>query len=223
MIKNYSAQTRVRKESFSRSQARKEAPPYILEKYEELWRQIDTLDLMINYYDLAHGKRKNPPRESLLKLFTPEEQEKLKEKASHLNQFSYLKKRHLLVELRREQFTLRDSYKSQILRTTVEAYTPPTTSFFDTEIPVLPLGLCNNQPIDKKIFPLNHIPEPQDFSEKELREVSSRIWKSPARPKLCFDFRRNGTYLRRFQIYENLVDDSITADVESTLHLSSPS
>ena len=91
MIKNYSAQTRVRKESFSRSQARKEAPPYILEKYEELWRQIDTLDLMINYYDLAHGKRKNPPRESLLKLFTPEEQEKLKEKASHLNQFSYLK------------------------------------------------------------------------------------------------------------------------------------
>lgn len=219
MIKNYSAQTRVRKESFSRSQARKEAPPYILEKYEELWREIDTLDLMINYYDLAHGKRKNPPRESLLNRFTPEEQEKLKEKASHLNQFSYLKKRHLLVELRREQFTLRDSYKSQISRTTIEAYTPPTTSFFDTEIPVLPLGLCNNQPIDKKIFPLNHIPEPQDFSEKELREVSSRIWKSPAQPKLCFDFREMEHIYEAFQIYENLVDDSITADIESTLHL----
>lgn len=219
MIKNYSAQTRVRKEPFSRAQARKEAPPYILKKYEELWREVDTLDLMINYYDLAHGKRKNPPRESLLNLFTPEEQEKLKEKASRLNQFSYLKKRHLLVELRREQFTLRDSYKSQILRTTVEAYAPPATFFFDTEIPVLPLGLCNNQPIDKKIFPLNHIPEPQDFSEKELREVSSRIWKPPAQAKLCFDFREMEHIYEAFQIYENLVDDSITADIESTLHL----
>lgn len=82
MIKNYSAQTRVHKESFSRAQARKEAPSYILERYETLWQEIDTLDLMINYYDLAHGKRKNP-RGPLLNLFTPEEQEKLKEKASH--------------------------------------------------------------------------------------------------------------------------------------------
>lgn len=114
---------------------------------------------------------------------------------------------------------MRDSYKPQVLRATVEAYTPPTTSFFDTEIPVLPLGLCNNQPIDKKIFPLNHIPEPQDFSEEELREVSSRIWEEPAQAKLCFDFREMEHIYEAFQIYENLVDDSITADIESTLNL----
>ena len=121
MIKDYAARTRIHKEPFSRTQARKEAPSYILERYEELWREIDRLDLIINFYDLAHGKRKNPPRETLLKLFTEEEQDQLKEASTHLNQFLYLKKRHLLVELRREQFTLRDSYKSQILRTTTEA------------------------------------------------------------------------------------------------------
>jgi hypothetical protein len=52
------------------------------------------LDLTINYYDLAHGKRKNPPREELLARFTPEQQSAIEEKATHWNQFKYLKMRH---------------------------------------------------------------------------------------------------------------------------------
>lgn len=218
MIKDHSARTRIRKEPFSRTQARKEAPSYILKRYEELWRQIDGLDLLINFYDLAHDKRKNPPREALLKLFTQEEQDQLKEASTHLNQFSYLKKRHLLVELRREQFTLRDSYKSQILRTTVESYSQPTTFFFDSEIPVLPLGLFNGQPIDYKIFPMNRIPEPSDFNDNDLSALSSRIWKAPAQSKLSFDFREIEHVYQAFQIYENLIDESMVANIESTLN-----
>ncbi|MBQ4122247.1 hypothetical protein IJD44_00760 [bacterium] len=67
---------------------------------------------MINFYDLAHNKRKLEPRPELINKFSPKEIEQIKEKAKHLNQYSYLKRRHLLVELRREQFTLRDSYKT---------------------------------------------------------------------------------------------------------------
>src|SRR5574344_1517306 len=218
MIKDYSARTRIHKEPFSRVQARKEAPSYILERYEELWRQIDELDLLINFYDLAHDKRKNPPRETLLKLFTKEEQDQLKEASTHLNQFSYLKKRHLLVELRREQFTLRDSYKSPIMRTAVESYSQPTTFFFDSEIPVLPLGLFNGQPIDYKIFPMNRIPEPSDFNDNDLSALSSRIWKAPAQSKLSFDFREIEHVYQAFQIYENLIDESMVANIESTLN-----
>lgn len=68
------APTRIRKETFSRSEARKLAPPYILAELERLWRQIDELDLTLNYYELLTGKRKNPPRDTLLAVFTPEEQ-----------------------------------------------------------------------------------------------------------------------------------------------------
>ena len=219
MIKNYSAQTRIQKETFSRPKARKEAPPYILEKLEFLWKEIDKLDLLINYYDLAHEKRKKPPRESLLNIFTEKEQNALRDSASDLSQFSYLKKRHLLVELRREQFTLRDSYRSQIMRTTAEAYAPPTSFFFDSEIPVLPLGLNNKKPIDMKIFPPKGIPEPANFSEEDLRLVSKRLWTNPTSSSFCFDFRQLEHVYQVFQIYETLVDDSLTSEVESTLTL----
>ena len=107
--------TKVSRKVFSRQEARQNAPSYLLEIFEELWTKIDELDLTLNYYDLKIGKRINQPREELLKRFSAEEQKRLKEKANHLNQYQYLKKRHELVELRREQYTLRDSYSETIL------------------------------------------------------------------------------------------------------------
>jgi len=70
---------------------------------------------MLNFYDLAHNKRKKPPREELLQRFTESQIETLKEKGEHLNSFTYLKMRHLLVELRRDQFGLQDNYKTPIM------------------------------------------------------------------------------------------------------------
>lgn len=49
---------RVPREVFSRAEVRRCAPPYLIEVFEDLWRQIDTLDLIINYYDFEHNKRK---------------------------------------------------------------------------------------------------------------------------------------------------------------------
>lgn len=219
MIRNYSVPTRVRKESFSREEAREEAPPLILERFEELWQEIDRLDLLINFYDLAHGKRKNPPRPELLQKFSQEEQNQIQELSTHLNQFSYLKRRHLLVEMRREQFTLRDSYKTQIMRSTTESYSPPSTLFFDSEIPVLPLGLRNDNELDKKIFSFSKMPEPSDFTEDELKQISQKLWTSPQQSSFSFDFRNLEHIYQIFQLYESFEDGALSAEIESTLSL----
>ena len=59
---------------FSRKEALAKCPDYLRESFVDLFRRIDELDLTINYYDLAHGRRKNPPRPELVARFTPEEQ-----------------------------------------------------------------------------------------------------------------------------------------------------
>lgn len=112
---NNAAATKVKREVFSRKEALAKCPDYLLDSFTNLFRQIDELDLTITYYELAHGRRKNPPREELLARFTEEEQNKLQEKAASWNQYRYLKSRHWLVELRREQYTFRDSYQQTIL------------------------------------------------------------------------------------------------------------
>ena len=73
------------KENFSRSLARKTADPESLRILESLWREIDTLDLELNYYDLIHGKRIKPPREELLNLFDEQTQPHLQESAAQLS------------------------------------------------------------------------------------------------------------------------------------------
>ena len=49
--------------------------------------------------------------------------------------------RHELVELRREQYTLRDSYKKIMFSQPTEDYTEPFTLDFDVSVDVFPLGL----------------------------------------------------------------------------------
>jgi hypothetical protein len=99
---------------------------------------------MINFYELRHGKRKNPPRDALLAKFSDEEQETMREAITHWNQYRYLKMRHQLVDLRREQYTLRDSYQTTIIPQ--GALTPiivEESPQIDCDITVLPLGTKN--------------------------------------------------------------------------------
>ena len=104
------APTKTKREVFSRKEALSKCPDHMIDTFKALFRQIDELDLAINYYELAHNRRKKPPREELVSKFDPKEQTEIQEIASHWNQYKYLKKRHELVELRREQYTLRDCY-----------------------------------------------------------------------------------------------------------------
>ena len=129
------------KEIFSRSDVLAQCPAYLENVLNDLFRRIDTLELQINYYDLAHEKRKNPPRKELLQLFTEEEASQLRDKAVKWTQRKYLQQRHLLVELRREQYTYKD-----FCTPTIQHHTTPRSWFdaslnLDSEITILPNGL----------------------------------------------------------------------------------
>ena len=158
-----------------------------------LFRQIDETDLIINFYDLAHNKRKNPPREELLARFTEEEQEHFQAKAEKLTQHHYLKLRHLLVELRQQQYQFKDSYSNLLMRDPSQSRFQQNPKdqepVFDVDIPVFPLGTKIPGYISEKLFqPLDKV-VPQNFSEKELEQVSHLIWSHRERPKDgYFDF-----------------------------------
>lgn len=214
---------KVVKEVFSRSKALKECPEELKKTFQELFREIDTLDLTLNYYDLEHGKRKKPPREELLARFTDEEKAELKEKSTHLNQFAYLKLRHQLVELRKEQFFLKDTYNPTIKKETAYNYVQiPITRIFDAEVPIFPLGLkYNDQKISQAIFqPLESL-IPSSFNEKQLQKISNLYWEKQEQEKQkkigeFFDFREIEHLYALLSIYEYLEDMLPEASIDST-------
>lgn len=71
------------KPEFSREDARLNAPPYLQPTFENLWRQIDELDLLLTYYDLSHSKRTAPPSPSLLSRIPRETQLYLESQSHH--------------------------------------------------------------------------------------------------------------------------------------------
>ena len=201
------------KENFSRSLARKTADPESLRILESLWREIDTLDLELNYYDLIHGKRIKPPREELLSLFDESTQQRLKESAAQLSQFTYLKKRHLLVELRREQFTVRDTYSSQWMPHTSTAPIPLyTTPTIETDFPCAPIGLryradqVGGSTIWERLFPQDRYPIPSDFSQEELGRIIQFYWTRAIEPN-TYDFRNAFHVGKTFEQFEQLKDE----------------
>lgn len=202
---------------FDRAQTRKEAPPYLLETFENLWRLIDEIDLEINFYEERTGKRDKPPRADLLKRFNEEEIETIKTRAENLNQYSYLKRRHQLIDLRREQFTIRDSYHSTF-NVTQSVFAPRSNStVFDCDVEVLPLGLCNT-PTGKLIFTLDF--DPAHYSEEDLRKISRLVWeKKKVNPEGAFDFRNLEAvyqlYLFKFEIADQAEKDKQSYKVEA--------
>ena len=216
------APIKIKREVFSRKEALAKCPQYLTETFLSLFRQIDELDLTINYYELAHNRRKNPPRDELLNKFTPEEQTELEEKSSHLNQYQYLKMRHQLVELRREQYTLRDSYQQTILGQ--EVATPcfindsPT---LDVDIEVLPLGVKNNKALGGYIFRKWEDIIPGNFNEETLEQISKLYWQKknyvPGTQQLFIDFRELEHVYEIFQLFFELDDAAACAEMESNL------
>lgn len=79
------APIKIKRETFSRKEALAKCPEFLRQTFVDLFRQIDELDLAINYYDLAHDRRKNPPRDTLLIKFNEEEKEGLRLEAESWN------------------------------------------------------------------------------------------------------------------------------------------
>lgn len=172
------------KSTFSRTEALQYAPPYILSQLEALWSRIDELDYITSLYDLNSGKRKTPIREALESTFAPEERDRLSQIAFALSPRQYLQLRHELVEVRRQQYILRDSYSPQLLlRPTPMPQTPP---LIPDHIHTLPLDWETPSPISSLIWNLDRFPIPTDFSEPQLSVLSAYIWRSSPSDSINF-------------------------------------
>ena len=207
-------QLKVTQEKFSRSKARKNAPDYLLPIFEDLWRRIDTIDLILSYYDWNNGKRKEPPRVTLIETLGPDVDLDCAQRAANLDQKTYLKLKHRLVELRREQFTYKDSYTSLIQHNTTPAFSAERTTDFQSEVLVYPLGLFSKQEIPSLIF--QHELRPDLFTEEQLLHISNYYWsiqgnKSP----LWFDFCDTSHVYQLFNLFFEMIDAGAEGTIES--------
>lgn len=180
-----------KREVFSRKEALAKCPEYLRESFIDLFRRIDELDLTINYYDLAHGKRKNPPRPELVSRFTEAEQLVLEQVASEWNQYKYLKKRHELVELRREQYTMRDAYSEVRQVGTSNTAVLEREPSIDSDVIVRPLGLACGVTTRLMFRPWDQL-VPGKHTEEELQQISDYYWakkkEEPGANQLVIDF-----------------------------------
>ena len=206
---------------FNREEARREAPEFLRPTFEELWKTIDEIELEINFYEERIGRREKPPREELINRFTDEEVECIRARSRKLNQYGYLKLRHRIRELRTEQFTIRDSYRSTF-NITQSIYAPKHKSFvFDCDVEVLPLGVKEGA-VGELIFDKNF--DPRALNEEQLSWISRLVWKKHncQRPdKEIFDFRSLEAvyqlYLFKEEFDERLEQVEIDHIVENNL------
>ena len=199
------ARTRIAREVFDRQKALDECPEHMRAVFIDLFNRIDRLEMSIHFYEFAHGKRKEPPRTALTKRFSEAEVDAARAIAEKWNQFKYLKQRHLIVELRREQFTLRDSYIEKHMRhTPPEPDLDPVNLDFEAEIPVFPLGLVG-APFSELVFKQADNLNPTSYTEKELDVLTRHYWskKEQSRPQLYFDF---GELEHVYELFGQLVE-----------------
>ena len=144
----------------------------------------------------------------------------MRERVTHWNQYHYLKQRHELVELRREQYTLRDSYRTTILSQSDE-FVMPNNWEFDVDIPVLPLGVKHDEPLSALIFCAWRDLNPASIHESDLTDISNLYWKkkqfAPGAHQSWFDFRELEHVYQLLNFQVELVDYVPEMDVESNL------
>lgn len=198
-LRPYATPFKAPKETFSRTQALSLAPPSLHQSLLELFSQIDSIDLEIQFYELAHQKRKTPIRKELLSRFSEAQLAQIQTRANSLNQYTYLKQRHLLVELRRQQYTIRDSFSQPITR-----HCPPEPWSESTQEPlsVRPLGVIS--PNTSFLFSDEW---PPTLTPTETRIASKTLWEcresSPG-----FNFRDPENLYQLIQLYEELQESN---------------
>jgi hypothetical protein len=89
--------------------------------------------------------------------------------------YHYLKNRHLLGELRREQYTIRDSFTTSLLPNTTPAPIEPEPAFsFGSDVTVLPLGLKTEK--NSLFFKEKDQLNPHTYSEDDLIRLNDLYW-----------------------------------------------
>lgn len=210
-----------KKEVFDRARALNEAPQDLIPRFKELFKEIDSLDLELSFYDLKSGKRKIPPREELLNRFSKEEILTLKKKGEALSSYNYLKRRHLLVEKRREQFTLKDTYSEPLQSILPPLQEAPELTIFEADVPVFPLGLRLKGELGTKLFPHLHNVEVENYKEKDLKEISKIYWKKKEEEKnleekIYFSFKNLDHVYQLFLFFFEVEEEGLKKNLEDT-------
>lgn len=123
----------------------------LLEDYEELWLEIDKLDLMVAHWEIIRGRRKTVKelRPALLKRLTPALISECKRKAEHFSEYEGLRHKRELVRLRTRQYEMKDLFSPTILNS---PYVRASASTTTPSREILPLGGCGWSKGSKLIF-----------------------------------------------------------------------
>ena len=164
-----------------REEIKTTAPSYLLSAFEDLWRRIDTVDLRISLYEIQTGKREEI-RPELRKRVESAAIDTLKnaELVSDWNQRAYLLARRQLIDLRREQYTLKDEYKSPILTHNVEE------DFYEDR----PLEVNSLLPCGAFLegSPFWDLEIRLDLDSAALKDLTSLLWSQDSPQKNSFNF-----------------------------------
>lgn len=204
---------------FSREEALKNAPAHLISTYKSLWKETDKTELTINYYELLHGKRSKEPRAELLNSLTEEERVECADRAKNLTQFKYLKLRHLLVELRSEQYTLKDTYSEKINLHSTRDMQEEEVLIFEADIPIYPLGVCGAQPIQQLIFQPYTRLIPENFTEDQLKQLSHFYWEKQSNKTMdsrSLHFTDLETVYQLFLLLEDFEEEDESDNLFST-------
>lgn len=173
---------KVRKPNFDRELARRQAPPHIRAELETLWEAIDEL---------------------VATLANPN---------SDLIPYQRLRLRRLLIEKRREQYTLFDFYKPGPKKIIPKTYSPTEDPDIGAEIAIYPPLRSSNGKFSKILYPANRFPIPADAAalcEADQRRLSRQIWEAKYetedKKKFAIDLR-NPDHLEqlfRAEIYDS--------------------
>lgn len=196
---------KINKEIFNRNQALAQCPDSMKDTFQNLFDRIDILDYKIQLYEFIHNMRAEEPKQSELI-----SKEKAINSISKWNQFTYLKQRHAIVEMRREQFTLKDFYTSIITRKSAPEPELNEPISLDAEIPIYPLGLCTSK-IGTLIYK-NNI-NPNMYTQEQLQLILKFYWnkQNEKRPQIYFDFENVEHLYELFNQLEDIELDLIAS------------
>jgi len=214
-LSRFIAPTKRQRVKFSREEALRSAPDYARAQYINLFHEIDETDFLVELWELAHNKRSKEIRKSLVDSLSEETKERLSERAKHLNQYQYLKMKHLLVELRRQQFFIKDSYTSPVQRDRVISAAAPSPTFGDS-IVVAPIGFKGDSPSDLLIWRPLSLLNPFSFTSEELAVIRKRLT-NEQNSTATFDWREPEHVYQFILQYEELRDAADEEDRLGTL------
>lgn len=186
---------------------------FLLGQFEKLWHSIDLTEYTVTSYELLKRKRDLPIREELEHRLTIEEKANASARANDLNMYTWSKLRRTLIELRQQQYSVRDSYlQTSMARQSVHYSEPRSNSKFNFAA-VLPCGVHGSNKFSKMIFAKRISDEhfEGEFQKKLIKfliEQDKEIEKQEGQSGV-FDFR-NLEHIALFIYAKNWLSDEDT-------------